>query len=585
MSLKVLRTLAESLERDREIRLQSDLKSVSEKEDEYRKLLVEQTDQEVQIKIEHIIRKGDATVDIWKNTSVPFGLTQNGARSFRDAKLAELTIVEDRELKALKDEFERAKNEANARNNVASAKVEKTRGIEDAKVARYISRLSDGVYHASQMLGQIIEVEKMIHNLLNPHVPTLAPEFEEVDGEGSGGSIGVEAPTVERYGLKTHTSFGLPTPENTPPSSSESRFDAFEQPATPTPAPKKSQSYRRALPITGQFRVGGASTVVTTNQTSLLAARVTVSGFSGSALGQKVVIDLTSDTEDETPPSKRRQITSPSSTTALSQVGPSPSTPLSERQVQTPKRQAKKPINLATINRQVSPKFISPILQTPVKKFSTVDKKLEPIPEHDSVPARTPNVFDSDSDYSETEKNNGKKRHRTSSLEQPRIRSGKLLKGELLDAPGSELSSTKGTAWNTWAHRVYNPQKLLVFHVKTIWSYKVNGPVSKFNDDADPLGFFYRRRAHMFVPVIGHADKEDEKPEFVLEEHEIVHVQYNSEFALVCVTKNIGGQSDVVVQFGSRAELWDFLVVSKMEMDIRIIETLSLRPIPSSWFN
>ncbi|KAH9216955.1 hypothetical protein DL95DRAFT_407172 [Leptodontidium sp. 2 PMI_412] len=522
-----------------------------------------------ELKIDQVIRRGEETVRIWK--SIPFGSSQNGARAIRDAALSNLTKLESEERSSLEQELQRLVMKVEIRCTAYAKDIEQKRELEDEKQRQIVAQFTASKSSPQNLLGLIVVVQKLQATTQSFQRQMLSPSS-------------LVSPNVSFSGMaagpSTMISFGLPTPSNTPPSSSGPRFGSPQAPPTPTPAPRKSSANARSSSFTIRQpgrQVGVSLSLASIEQNPLQPFKPFTTG-STSASGKKakknaVVIDLTSDTEDELPIPKRRQ------TGTFYPIVHATLTPPPKLKI---KRVAKKPIIRPAVHTYATPKKVETNIQTPVAALAlavdVITKKLENITEPVSIRA-SPGIFDSDSDYSDTQ---SRKRRRNNTLETTRIRSGKLLMGELLDAPGCNLSPAKGLLWKNWARRVFSPQKLIKFTVKFIWTYKENGEISKFNDDTNPLGFYFLRRAHTYVPVIGHVKKEAVYPEFVLEEGDMEHIQYNSEFALACVTKSTGIQSDVLIKFGSRAELWDFLVVTNMEMNIHVFENLDLK-LPTTW--
>ncbi|KAL2075675.1 hypothetical protein VTL71DRAFT_618 [Oculimacula yallundae] len=594
MNLTELQHLVAHLKRMQEARVEHDLNTSTRIEVEYQQLIEQNNRRLSELKIDQAIRRGEETVLIWNNNSIPFGVTQNGARVIREQKLAELNQLDEQELANLQAEFVRLENEAISRNGKYLASVEKDRDIEDFKAADHVSKLSGGKYSPPNMLGMVVVIEKMLTNI---HVQanaelTLANPFGVMDehGIGSAGPSALSTPKGINAGHAV-SAMGLQTPENTPPSNTDARFPTSQVPATPTHAPKKRVRYTRSTnQSAGDF--GPAILPVAANiQTPLPSSTATAvksNSTSRNKIKEVVVIDLVSESEDDSPPSKRQQLTSTSTTTTDATVGQAISTPRTTRK--TLVRVAKKPIVSPVVNSRATSKNADVSVRVSVKNIfptsKNITKKPEALPVLSPVREKSPGIWDSDSDYSETE-NTKKNPNRASPLETTRSRSGKLLMGDLLDVPGSVLSFAKGPQFKTWARRVYTPQKLTTFSVNYIWTHGQNGKVSIFDDETHPLGFYFRRSAHTCIPIIGHAKKDVVHPEFVLEESEMDYIQYNSEHALVCIAKNVAGPTDVVVKFGSRAELWDFLVVTNMEMGVRIVENVKLnipKVLPKSWF-
>ncbi|KAH7342808.1 hypothetical protein BKA65DRAFT_586939 [Rhexocercosporidium sp. MPI-PUGE-AT-0058] len=567
--------LLQTLRNLQNIRIQQDDEIAHKIKAELDAIQAEKAHQFSELNIDQSIRRGEETVRVW---------SQNGARAMRDAALANLINLEIEERKHLYQEFQRLFSKAETKSEAYTEKIEREREAEDEKHRQTVARFTGGKHSPQNLLGLIVVVEKL-------QATTLAFERQMLS------TASPASPNVSFSDIATvpsaMMSFGIPTPNNTPPSSSEPRFGTLQEPPpTPTPAPRKNSAVIGSRFFTSHHsgRECSPSFRSSATKTQVLRSSKPLTPVSRSRSGEKakksiVVIDLVSDTDDDLLAPKCRQIGSLAINVddTPAQQSASASASLPKIKVPVSKRVAKKPITRPVVRRLTAPKKVETTIQSSINVLALavddIAKKLVTIAEPGSARADSPGIFDSDSDYSETE---SRKRRRNGSLEVSRIRSGKLLMGELLDAPGSTLSPAKGILWKNWVRRVYSPQKIIKFTVKFIWTHKESGEISKFNDDTNPLGFYFLRRAHTYVPVIGHAKKETVHPEFVLEEGEMEHVQYNSEFALACITKNTGVQSDVLVKFGSRAELWDFLVVTNMEMNIHVFENLNLK-LPAWW--
>ncbi|KAL5329070.1 hypothetical protein ACEPPN_002579 [Leptodophora sp. 'Broadleaf-Isolate-01'] len=573
--LEYLRKLGKDLQNIQTSRLQEDFKFATKAASEYETMLEKKNNRVCELKVDQTIRRGEETVRVWRQNSIPFGPTQNGARVMREETLNELAKLEEKERADLQGEFLRLELEYDTWKEKYITEIEQKRQAEDLRLAEIAVHLSGGIRHPKNLNDIISELDGLIANQLSRPVTTQSPAVTSMD-HARGSGIDFDRPTIEMYGMKTIISaHGLLTPDNTPPSSNEPRFGALQPPATPTPASRKSLQAssrlgRRDLPAARKS--GSASTSSTTRTVlPLTGARVsvTVSGFRGQVKEKVVVIDLISDSEDELP---RRTIR------------PSDSTPLRSREPSTPskikppttKKVFKKPVqsipspsapspNFANANAQFS--FRLPASDSPLS-FKNATKALEKVVESTFIRDTSPGIFDTDSDYTESE---SRKRRRATTSETPRTKTGATTMGDLLERPGSRLSA-KGLPFWKWARLVYYPKKLLKFSVAFIWAYKENGELSTFNDRTSLVGMYYHRLSHTLVPVIGHARKEDVHPEFVLEEDEMTGIQYNSENSLACVTRSVGVHPDVVIKFVGRDDLWNFLVIAKDIMDIQVSE-------------
>ncbi|KAH7419208.1 hypothetical protein BKA64DRAFT_715732 [Cadophora sp. MPI-SDFR-AT-0126] len=589
--LQKLRALAKGLQDLQGRRLQQDHQFATMIASEYQEILENHSNRRSEMRIEHSIRRGEESVKLWKQDSNPRIQNQNKARAKRDQALVHLKEVEEKEKAELEADLQRLTGEAEVRKYEYIQSLEHEREIEDKKTAELILKLSGGMRYPENLLGQIIMVDKMIaaHFSLSNAGPS--PSSDPVLAEnGHGKGIGFDSPTLKMYGMSPGNSipqFGLLTPDNTPPSSNEPRFASQQPPETPTHAPRRKiqpsvLGARLELLATTTF---GAPLTTNTSASKLPPLFKFRTGAPVSTSAKKVeeknVIDLTSDSDDALPTPKGRQVGTGSAVQTDNLPSMPELTPPSSVKpaVKTPKKKAKKPIVNPVISSppeaftnndiQTSTEVFGLVVQEVPKKLKKISKPI-PAPE---IRETTPGIFDSDSDYEDPQTRKRRRGPSSSSHEPPRNRSGKLLNGEIFDAPGSELSVTKGgVTWKNWARRVYLPKKLLCFTVNFIWTHKENGEISTWNDSTSAVGFHFFRKARSFVPVIERVRREGTYPEFVLEEDEIVYVQYNSEHALVCVTRNTGVQSDVVIKFGSREDLWNFLAVGSMEMDIRVEE-------------
>ncbi|PVH89739.1 hypothetical protein DL98DRAFT_523634 [Cadophora sp. DSE1049] len=589
--LQELRTLAKSLQNLQTRRLHQDHQFATKIATEYQQILDSHSNRVSELKVEHSIRRGEETVRIWQEYSIPFVRAENEARQKRDQALAELKKVEQKEKVALEADLQRLTGEAEGRKHNYIQLLQKKRETEDKKAAEMISKLSGGVHYPKNLLGQILVVDKLITAQFS--LPKAGPSKSsdaELAENGHGNGIGFEAPSLELYGMDPGNAvpkFGLLTPGNTPPSSNEPRFGALELPATPTPVSRKpgqSSGLMACMKLPPTFKFGpilqpttSKSPVIppATKPRTPFTVPASVSG-SASKVNPKVVIDLTSDTEDELPPTKRRQIRNSISSPAKS----AKSSHASSVKIPITKKSSKKQVSQKVRNPipPKTPKVIANVIETydehsPEADVHTIEKaakQIEKAVELAPVRDTTPDIFDSDSEYSVT--GSRKRRNKHISSETPRVRSGATIMGDLIDRPGAKLSS-KGLAFWRWARLMYVPTKLIRFSVTFFWSHKDNGEVSIFNDRASPVGMYLHRMKHTYVPVIGHARKEDVHPEFVIEEKDIRCMQYSSEDSLVCVTKN-GDEiyPDVMIKFVGRDDLWGFLVASKEEMGVTIQE-------------
>ncbi|KAG4441264.1 hypothetical protein IFR05_003255 [Cadophora sp. M221] len=590
MDLDYLRSLVKNLQAIRTSRLKDDSNFGKKMALEYGKIVEQNKHRVSEMKFDHYIRRGQKAVRLRQQNSIPFGLAQDGARVMRDEALIELIKLEENEQGDLQETFLQLEREFDGRVEKYTANMKKKRQGQDLQLAEIVRHLSGGAHHPKNLLDIIAEVDKMVAIQSPPSIekqPLVLTSMNNVRGTG----IGFDRPTVEMYGTKTTiAAHGLLTPEKTPPSSNKPQFGVLEPPATPTPAPRQQFQASNKLQSLSASRKPVTAPTQTTTTTLLAHTRarvsVTVLSFRGQ-VKERVVIEVVSDSEEELPPTKRQTVRPSDSTPIRSREPVTQSTSKSSTTKKVSKKSSKKLVQRLPSPSTPIPSFANasaefsfeiPASSVPLS-FTNVTKTLEKIPEPTFVRETSPGVFDTDSDYSENESH--KRRRGTTTSSTPRTKSGAITKGDLIDKPSSRLSAKDIPFWR-WSRLAYYPKKLLKFSVAFIWVYKESGEVSTFNDRTSHVGMYFYRLSHTFVPVIGHARKEDVHPEFVLEEDEISSIQYNSENALACVTKNVGVHPDVLVKFVGRDDLWNFLVVSKDVMDVRVYENVNLK-IPASW--
>ncbi|KAK0125338.1 hypothetical protein ONS95_000639 [Cadophora gregata] len=596
-ALQELYNVAKTLQQLQTSRLQQDLKYSTQIAAERQMILDQYRTQCSEMRVDHAIRRGEKTVQLWQKCSPPSLRTKSEAREKREKALAELKEVEDKEKVDLDVEHVRLTRAAEYRMHEHISALEKRRETEDKKTADLIFKLSGGVHYPKNLLGQVLVVDKLItsQNSLAKASSSMYPDLALTEDDFRHG-IGFDAPTLDLYGIDPGegvTKFGLVTPENSPPSPHRPRFRALGPPETPTNPPRKRiqsvafgshvalpattglgpiltpNDSAEKLPPTFEFRTGGVPHTPT------------------KKAQENVFIDLTLDSDNEFPAHESHKVNrvltnADSNQDCLTAIDVAVKTPKSKR-----KLKAKKPIvgaavrgpNVPTIAKdeiRISPKSLAAVVGEVRKKSCEIAKPA-------SVRECTPGLFDSDSDYSETE---SRKRRRATSVTAPqsshRNRAGALTMSELIEHPSSELPFAKGTTFKVWARRLYLPRKLMKFSVNFIRAIKDNGEILKFNDETSPVGFYFLRKAHTFVPVIGHNHKEDVFPEWVLEEDEISHAQYNHEHALVCFTKTVGLNRDILVKFSTREDMWNFLAVASMEMEVIIYQNINLK-LPRTW--
>lgn len=594
--LRELREIAESLQQLQTARLQHDLTFSTQLAAEHQKMLDRHINNVSELRVDHAIRRGEETVRLWQQYPVSSARTENQARAIRDKALAKLKKIEQQEKAELENELQSLTREAEDRKQRYIDILEKKRQGEDNKTAEVILKLSAGQHYPKNLLGQIVVVDKLMNGQFSLPKPGSSASSDPESTENDHSGIGFQAPSLEMYGLNPGNALpnhGLLTPVNTPPSSNEPRFGTLEQPATPTPVSRSAGhssgvlAYSK-LPPTFTFRQilyptasKAPSRLPATEPQVVPATPASAYGYVTININGRTVIDLISDTEDEdVPPTKRRQLRSPSTSTSNQTARLSATSPFPDKTSDT-KKTPKKQVASKHARKPTTPKTPRPLANTTESDDDTSPKDVAHLFKNvpgktqnavDQVPVRdtTPDIFDYDSEYSIT--GSRKRRNRNITCDTPRVRSGATVMGDLIDRPGAKLSS-KGLAFWRWARLMYVPTKLIRFSVSFIRSHKDNGEVSLFNDSTSPVGMYLHRMQHTFVPVIGHARKEDIYPEFVIEERDIKYMQYSSEDSLVCVTKN-GGEvyPDVLIIFVGRDDLWGFLVASKEEMGVTIQE-------------
>ena len=514
-------------------------------------------------------------------------LGEGANRTERDAASLELTKLEKNEEANLVAELQRITKEAEMRDQMHMLSIERQRNLEDQKYHEMLVKLSGSRFTPKHMLGMIVVVDKMITNWpfedkIERQIDYYDTDYDYIGSSGSPSSVSALG-TIARG---TVSSFGLTTPDYTPPSSNEPRFPNLQTDETPTRAPLKrlelsAAGSLSALPSPASF---GPALVSKSSAAAKLPPsfefRIGTAYRPAIKAPEKVFIDLTSDFEDDSSVPKFQEF-GESSAKVDSNTNSQPSVNLSS--VKTPsKRKAKKPpvgalfrsprtSSIVQDEFQISAESLASVVQEVSKNFFKIK---EPAPVEETGPIEDPTlgIFDSDSDYSETESR--KRRRFTSAAPQGphRNRTGALTMSELIEHPAADLSFAKGTTFKVWSRRLYLPRKLMKFSVKFIRAVKDNGEISRFNDDLSPVGFYFLRKAHTFVPVIGHNRKEDVHPEWVLEEDEVLHAQYNHEHALVCFTKTVGMYRDVLVKFSTREDMWNLVAVASMEMEMVVYQ-------------
>jgi len=562
--LSELQALKKELRSLNDHRLVQDYSFASAVQHDLEQIQANHTQQLSELRADQALRRAETYLEL---------LGEGATRAERDAASLELTVIEQRDKANLDTELQRLSKEADVRNEKQMLSIENQRNQEDRKYHDILTKLSGGRFSPKNMLGMIVVIDKMITNWPFEDKTESQIDFEDMTDDSMSGFGSPPASSLGVIARKTVASFGLITPDNTPLSSDEPKFPSLQPAETPTrPSRKRPQLSATAALSVLQSSITFGPTLANSSTSApklppTFEFRVGVASAPAKKAHHKVVIDLTSNSDDELPVPENQPASS----------APSVKTPAKS------KRKAKKPLVSAAIRSapsatsviqddlQISGESLASVVQEVSKKLLKIDE-LAPAEEPGPIEDPTLGIFDSESDYSETESRKRRRLTFTAPQGPHRNRTGALTMSELIEHPAADLSFAKGTTFKVWSRRLYLPRKLMKFSVNFIRAIKDNGEISRFNDDLSPVGFCFLRKAHTFVPVIGHNRKEDVHPEWVLEEDEVLHAQYNHDHALVCFTKTVGVYRDVLVRFATREDMWNFVAVASMEMEMVVYQ-------------